>query len=89
MFQILLSGFLQGFILGPLLFKIFINNLFYFIKDSELLNYSGDNTIATFLDSVDDLITEFQKESEKAVDWFRLNEMVENPDKFIKFTNYN
>ena len=32
--------------------------------------------------SVDDWITDLEKESESAIDWFRSNEMVVNPDKF-------
>ena len=82
MFQILPSGVQQVSILGPLLFNIFINYLFYFIKDAQLLNFADDNTIATFSNSVDDLITDLQKEPENAIDWFRSNEMVVNLDKF-------
>ena len=60
-------------ILGPLLFNIFINGVFCFIKDAQLLNFAHDNTIATFSDSFDYLIADLQKESENAIDWFRLN----------------
>ena len=47
MFRILLPGVPQGFILVLLLLNIFINDLFYFIKDVQHLNISDDN-IATF-----------------------------------------
>ena len=79
MLQILLSGVQLGFILGSLLFNIFINNLFYFIKDAQLLNFADDKTITIFSNSVDGLITKLQKESENDIDWFRSNEMVVNP----------
>ena len=82
MFQILLFRVPKGSILGPLLYNIVINDLFYFIKDLKLLNCADDNTIATFSKGVDDLITDLQKESENAIDWFRSNKMVVNPDKF-------
>ena len=39
------------------------------------------DSIATSSDSVDDLITELQKESENVIDWFCSNKMVVNPDK--------
>ena len=82
MFQILLSGVSQGSILRPLLFKTFINDMFYFIRSAQLLNFADDNTIATYSNSADDLITDLQTQSENSIDWFRYKEMVVNPDKF-------
>ena len=82
MFQILLSGVSQGSILRPLLFKTFINDMFYFIRSAQLLNFADDNTIATYSNSADDWITDLQTQSENSIDWFRYKEMVVNPDKF-------
>ena len=82
MFQILLSGVSQGSILRPLLFKTFINDMFYFIRSAQLLNFADDNTIATYSNSADDLITDLQTQPENSIDWFRYKEMVVNPDKF-------
>ena len=45
MWEKMISGVLQGSIQGPLLFNIFLNDLFLFVENSEVSNYADDNTL--------------------------------------------
>ena len=81
-FLILLSGVPQGSILGPIMFNLFINDIIFFMKKSDLHNYADDNTIAAYENSIESLVNTLESESDIAIQWFEENEMIVNPDKF-------
>ena len=71
----------QGSVIGPLLFNIFINDLFYFIKEAKLSNYADDNQLY-FADTDPDAVEHvLNKELVMVCAWFCNNKMILNPEK--------
>ena len=77
-----LRGIPQGSILGPLLFNIFINDIFFFIEKSEICNFADDNTLYSCDKSLLRMKENLIFDMKNILFWFRTNSLKANTGKF-------
>ena len=66
----------QGSILGPLLFNIFVCNLFLIMENIDIASYADDNTRYTTGNSIEEVIQKLENAARLLFQWFSDNQVL-------------
>ena len=78
----ILFGVHQGSLLGPLLFNIYLCDMFYDNHDCDIVSYADDITPYASSNNSDALINKLEESTDKLFHWFRNNHMRANAEKY-------
>ena len=77
----LMLGVPQGSVLGPILFNIYLNDLFWFRECTDVCNFADDTTLYACDYGVNALLQRIEHDSMHAIEWFESNHMKLKEDK--------
>ena len=77
----LLLGVPQGSVLGPLLFNIYLNDLFWFNEETDAANFADDTTLHGCDKDLNNLLWRLENDTLIVIEWFGWNYMILNEEK--------
>ena len=80
--EYILFGIPRGSILGPLLFNIFLCDIFLIMENIDITSYADDNTPYTTGNSIEEVIQKLKNVAKTLFQWFSENQMKGNRGKY-------